>query len=281
MRSSILAVSCLALSLLTSCSDDTGGPAPRDSGPSLATHDAATMAADSSQLEGGAHGADAGASVADASGYVADGGRGSDASAPASLHWYLSCGGPLCQGTGVSDDPAIANCQSERIGDACSVDGGICDGVAQCGAHLVCSATDPTMRMGGCPISRARYKQDVSYLDDQALRRVHDRVLHMPLASYSYKHAPAAGPQLGFIIEDIEPSLAVQGDQVNLYGYLSMAVAAIQVQQREIDALRLELAAVRADTGSPRARRSARPSAAPHVRAPSVGAGRDAHGHAP
>jgi hypothetical protein len=96
-----------------------------------------------------------------------------------------------------------------------------------------------------------------------------------------YKHAPAAGPQLGFIIEDIEPSLAVSGDQVNLYGYLSMAVAAIQVQQREIDALRLELSAMRADTGSPKARKSAQPSGAPLVRAASVGAARHAPAHVP
>ena len=70
--------------------------------------------------------------------------------------------------------------------------------------------------------------------------------MSLPLASYHYKHAPGAGPQLGFIIEDIEPSVAVSGDHVNMYGYLSMAVAAIQVQQQQIAALQRELERVRA-----------------------------------
>ena len=57
--------------------------------------------------------------------------------------------------------------------------------------------------------------------------------------------APSAGPQLGFIIEDIEPSVAVSGDHVNMYGYLSMAVAAIQVQQAQIAELQRELERMR------------------------------------
>ena len=44
----------------------------------------------------------------------------------------------------------------------------------------------------------------------------------------------AAVQQLGFIIEELEPSAAVRGDRVNVYGYLSMAVAAIQVQDQQL-----------------------------------------------
>lgn len=51
------------------------------------------------------------------------------------------------------------------------------------------------------------------------------------------------------MIDDIEPSVAVSGDRVNMYGYLSMAVAAIQVQQRRIAALQRGLRRLR--TGAP------------------------------
>jgi uncharacterized small protein (DUF1192 family) len=70
--------------------------------------------------------------------------------------------------------------------------------------------------------------------------------MSLPLASYRYKDAAGAGPQLGFIIEDVEPSVAVSGDHVNMYGYLSMAVAAIQEQQAQIAALQGELEQLRA-----------------------------------
>jgi hypothetical protein len=163
-------------------------------------------------------------------------------------------------GQGNYDSPDISNCTSETLGAPCDTENKRCDGVAGCGATYVCAATDPTMRPGGCPISRARFKEDIAYLDERALRAYHEQIMRMPLASYRYKHAEGAGPQLGFIIEDIEPSVAVSGDQVNLYGYLSMAVAAIKVQQKQIEALQRELrqrrgrAIVRPDAAPPRAR---------------------------
>ena len=53
------------------------------------------------------------------------------------------------------------------------------------------------------------------------------------------------------MIDDVEPSVAVSGDHVNLYGYLSMAVAAIQVQQSQIQALEQELRALREQVANP------------------------------
>jgi hypothetical protein len=144
------------------------------------------------------------------------------------------------------DDPSIPNCTTEKVGDGCTEANERCDGVATCGATLICTTSDPTMGPGGCPRSRARFKQAIDYLNEQQLREYHAQLVGLPLASYQYKDAPGAGPQLGFIIEDIEPSAAVSGDRVNMYGYLSMAVAAIQVQQEQIGALQRELEAVRA-----------------------------------
>ena len=169
-------------------------------------------------------------------------------SSDAGLRWYTSCGAPVCGGSqDPYDIPSIPNCTStQTVGSACVSEGNTCDGVASCGATLVCSKSDPTLRPGGCPISRARFKKDIAYLDERALRDFHEQLMRMPLASYAYKHAEGAGPQLGFIIEDIEPSVAVSGDHVNMYGYLSMAVAAIKVQGQRIEALEREVRRLRA-----------------------------------
>jgi hypothetical protein len=143
------------------------------------------------------------------------------------------------------DDPNIPNCtKTQTAGSACSTKDQQCDGVASCGATLLCTDTDPKMQKGGCPLSRARYKQDIEYLTEPQLRAYHDQVMSLPLASYRYRTTPET-PQLGFIIDDIEPSVAVSGDHVNMYGYLSMAVAAIQVQQRQIEALEQEVTRLR------------------------------------
>ena len=70
----------------------------------------------------------------------------------------------------------------------------------------------------------------------------------MRLATYRYKDPSyGAGPQLGFILEDVGKSFA--GDpargRVNLYGYASMLLATVQQQQRAIEALRREVRALR------------------------------------
>ncbi len=154
-----------------------------------------------------------------------------------SLRWFTSCGAPVCSSDPTPfDDPSIPNCTTQKLGDPCTTEGERCDGVASCGATYVCATMAPVT----CPRSRARFKRDISYLDQQQLQQYHDELMSVPLASYRYKDAPAV-PQLGFIIDDIEPSVAVAGDHVNMYGYLSMAVAAIKVQQQQIETLQREL----------------------------------------
>src|SRR5438552_16580001 len=67
------------------------------------------------------------------------------------------------------------------------------------------------------------------------------------LATFRYKEAAAARTQLGFIIDDVAPSPSIDParDMVDLYGYTSMAVAALQTQAREIEALTREVRALR------------------------------------
>jgi hypothetical protein len=97
-------------------------------------------------------------------------------------------------------------------------------------------------------VSRRVYKRDIERLDDDALAGIYQDLRKIRLTTYQYKSDPAASPRrLGFIIDDTKTPYPINadGDSVNLYGYVSMAVAAIQTQSREIEALRAEVAHLR------------------------------------
>jgi len=115
-----------------------------------------------------------------------------------------------------------------------------------CNATYLCSLTDP--RTDGCPRSRRETKRDIRYLGSADVSRAHDLLMSVPLAAYRYRSGDPR-ERLGFIIEDVEPSVAVDDarDQVDLYGYASLAVAALQEQNRRIEALEREIAALRAN----------------------------------
>lgn len=184
-------------------------------------------------------------------GVVAEGGGGG---APSNLQWYSTCGDPVCQGA--SDDPQVPDCTGQVEGQSCSPQGQLCEITGDgCNVNLVCSDTDPKTQPGGCPISKASAKHDISYLTDSERDRIKEEVLAMPLATWKY-NTEAAGEKehLGFIIDDQPPwSAAIRpsGERVDLYGYTSMAVAALQAQQREIEALRAEIRSLRAEVSGP------------------------------
>lgn len=212
---------------------------------------------------GASSGADSGSSGADSGsgggggGIGAGGGSGGGA---AELRWYLTCGDPVCGGH--RPRPEVAPCTDESEGAPCVALGATCDPVNDCNAHLLCTTDDPTQQPGGCPKSRARYKHDIRYLPDAELERVRDELVATPLATWRYNHEGERGREhLGFIIDDnpASPAVASDGDHVDLYGYTSMAVAAIQMQQKQIADLERELAALRKEIES--ARRAARPPA--------------------
>lgn len=91
-------------------------------------------------------------------------------------------------------------------------------------------------------------KRDIHYLDETSRNQVGQMVLDMPLATWNYKSDSLDTPQrLGFMIDDIEPSFAVQdqiGNSVNTYGFISMATAAIQMQQEQIQELQKAIEAL-------------------------------------
>ena len=157
--------------------------------------------------------------------------------------WFYTCGDPVCGG---HRDQGVPPCGSgETPGAACSPEGTRCDPGDSCDRLLVCASSDPVQR-GGCPISRRQAKERIRYLGEDDLRRLHDELMRFRLATFQYREN-ASRTQLGFIIDDVEPSFSVDPvrDMVDLYAYTSMAVAALQTQAREIEALRSEVEALR------------------------------------
>jgi hypothetical protein len=96
-----------------------------------------------------------------------------------------------------------------------------------------------------CPISRRDAKRDIEYVDGKGRSALASEILRYKLATYRYRTDGEEGPlHLGFLIDDVEPSLSIApgGDSVDLYGYASMAVAALQEQEQRIEKLERELA---------------------------------------
>jgi hypothetical protein len=95
-----------------------------------------------------------------------------------------------------------------------------------------------------CPISQRQHKKDIAYLSETDRQRLNDELMSFRLATYRYKSESAAEREhLGFIIDDVAPSPAVleSGERVDMYGYQTMAVAALQTQATEMAKLRREL----------------------------------------
>lgn len=176
------------------------------------------------------------------------GSGGAGGGSAATLAWYATCGDPVCGMP--TDDAALADCVAQKAGDPCSTDGDKCEIAGDdCNTNLVCATSDPEDAPGGCPISQASAKHDIAYLTDGDRERIREDVMTMPLATWKYnKEGRGEKEHLGFIIDDqpsSSPAVRPTGERVDLYGYTSMAVAAIQAQNREIDALRAEVLALR------------------------------------
>lgn len=165
-------------------------------------------------------------------------------------------------------------CDGACKGGACIAAPACQAGAATCPEDLVCSAQAGTGRccpagttfimspadffgccpdgdtcgcvQGNCPISLRSAKTDIAYLGPDELAALGRELLATRLATWRYKGTDAARRQLGFIIDDGVPAhgIAADGGHVDLYGYISAAVAALQVQQRELDAMRARLEAL-------------------------------------
>ena len=178
--------------------------------------------------------------------------------------WFYTCGDPVCS----SYRPPVgvrACVASEVAGEMCAPENDSCDPRDECNRLLACAVTDPTRGAGGCPISRASAKRDIHYLDPAEIDRLYAELRSLRLAAYRYRDAgPGPADRLGFIIDDGPPAACVNGggDRVDLYGYTSLAVAAVQAQAKRIEVLERELAELRTrlDNKTVGSRRAERPA---------------------
>lgn len=163
------------------------------------------------------------------------------------LRWFYTCGNPVCEvqeGTS-NTSGGLPACDTERAGDTCDSAGAMCDPGVGCGVRLLCTDHDPTAH--GCPISRGEYKRGISYLTSERLEGVAREVQDIKLATYQYKESMGDGKKhLGFIIDDNPTGPAVDSTRqhVDLYAYTSMLVAAVQVQAKEIESLKQQVASL-------------------------------------
>jgi hypothetical protein len=163
------------------------------------------------------------------------------------LHLYSTCGDPVCSGW--TPDPNLPRCGWRQEGMPCRHPGKSCERPDFCNSKLMCTDRDPTQQPGGCPISRKEFKKDIDYLEPTEVQAVHDELVNIPLATWHYKdESDRDRVHMGFIIDDNPTSVAVaaDGNHVDLYGYTSMTVAALQVQSQRIAQLERELAELKA-----------------------------------
>jgi hypothetical protein len=143
--------------------------------------------------------------------------------------------------------PAYCSAPRPRVGAPCTKEGASCaiDAPVECGQTVLqCQGGVWSLPVGGCPLSTRSAKTDLHYLDAAETKRLADELERVRLASYRYKSGDPAR-HLGFVIEDMpegSPAVLASRDRVDLYGYVSMTVAALQEQQRQIDALKAEVA---------------------------------------
>ena len=169
-----------------------------------------------------------------------------DDSGTAVLRWYSTCGDPAC-GPYEAAQHTNAACSTQVEGEGCEVAGQGCDLQVDCNTELLCATEDPKLGEGGCPISLRSFKEDIHYLAAPESAALHQELMGLRLAEYRYKTEPGGSPQhLGFLIDDQRPGSPLvrsSGDRVDLYGYTSMAVAALQVQEAQLRAQQAQLQA--------------------------------------
>jgi len=179
---------------------------------------------------------------------------------------HMACGSqfpvghPCDAGTPLTWDcgGASASCPADRphLGEACTTEALDCNyGQEPCLAtSFVCEKGTWHSKMNECPISTARLKKEIHYLSDAELKDLSEQTESLRLTTYRYTEGDPA-QHLGFIIEDAPASPAViQGrDRIDLYGYTSMTVATLQVQQKELAALRAEVETLRREMAAQRA----------------------------
>lgn len=157
--------------------------------------------------------------------------------------WIHGCGDPVCFEGAAEGVRACDPAAGEVEGQPCGVPDDRCDDGSGCGVKLECRISPPVT----CPISSRSFKHDIAYLTESDEQRLADELRQIRLATYKYNNpADQAKSHLGFIIEDMPNSPAVRSpSMVDLYGYTSWVVAALQVQAKRTEALTKEMTKLR------------------------------------
>jgi hypothetical protein len=154
------------------------------------------------------------------------------------------CGNDCCQpGEWCDNTTNLPHCRCGDTGASCTAPDKCGAPISVCGV-ICCGSTV------GCPKSRRAVKRDIEAVSDADRLRLYDELRGIQLHTYRYKDEPASAPRrLGFIIDDTRAPEAINadGNSVNLYGYVSMAVAALQAQAKEIEELRAKVRSLEND----------------------------------
>ena len=170
------------------------------------------------------------------------------------LRWASTCGDPV--GPSTHRPSPYRPCTTEVVGEACVERGDTCDPVNDWNSYVTCQDDDWSPEP--CPVSLRETKRDIRPLDAAALAAAHRQASSLPLSTWSYRaDPPGARRRLGFVIEDVgaSPAVTLDGQHVDLYGYTSLALAALQDQDRQIAELQAQVAELRAEIDRLRAGR--------------------------
>jgi len=156
---------------------------------------------------------------------------------------------PNGQGTKASVTCDAGVCKTSFKGETCGTK--VCTATQTCCSGM--PLPEPTCVEGTmCPISQAQHKKDITYLSQDDRQRLNDELMSFPLATYRYKtETNKDRPHLGFIIDDVAPTPAVlqNGERVDMYGYATMTVAALQTQAKELAELKKKVGELERECG--------------------------------
>ncbi len=164
--------------------------------------------------------------------------------------------GDLCGGAGVvcEGTPEELSCGEGEIcceDRCCAGNEQCCTGIPVPAGQGLCLPLDQS-----CPRSRRALKKDIRYTTSEEAAGYSAQIQAIRLSTWHYKDEPSSAPRhLGFIIEDGPGphTVAADGEHVDLYGYTSLAVAALQDQARQIEAMKAELKALREEIAAVKA----------------------------
>ncbi len=168
--------------------------------------------------------------------------------------------GTLCADLGIRQGdrcgPGDPSCvQTRGLRDGPGPDGGVVDS-GPLGPCVLQTEWLTCLQAGNrsvwCGSSSASVKKQIEYLTPAEVSEAAREIRDLPLVRYRYKsQGDGVTPTVGIVIEDVPGASFVdrENQRVNLYSFVSATAAAYQAQAKELDELKARLAAVEAVWG--------------------------------